>query len=123
MLALPDRDFGFETLQGEAVHLVGLATVGGGGGDDNAGVADFEGAQAVDDLDSRSRFRGFEFAHDPLQAALGHRGIRGVGDSLDGAAAEGVTDVADEDDDRALAGVLDAGTHGGDGVRVDGAVP
>ena len=97
--------------------------MGGGRRDDDARLADFQGAHAVGDLDARSGFDGFEFTNDPVEAALGHRGIGGVGDSLDRAAAEGVADIADEEDDGALSGVFDAGPHRGNRVRVDGAVP
>src|SRR4030095_1197050 len=51
VLLLPDRDRLLQGVDGEAARLEGLAAMGGGDGDQHAGLTDLETAHAVHDGD------------------------------------------------------------------------
>src|SRR5207245_38569 len=74
-LFLPDRDGLFESVDDGAARLERFASMGGGAGNDDRGLADFQQAEAVGDsggnvwksyIDIIHNHRDFFFSHRPV---------------------------------------------------------
>jgi hypothetical protein len=113
ILFFPDGDGAFEGVDGEAASVEGRGAVGRADGDEDAGFADFEAAETMDDGDAVDFVffveKGGDFAH----FGEGHGFVGFVVEVERGAIVGLIADEAVESDDGAVFGGADvADEHG-----------
>jgi len=113
----PDGDGALESVNGEAASVEGGGAVGRADGDEDAGLADFEAAEAMDDDDAVNFIFFVELGGDLAHFCEGHGFVGFVVEIESGAIVGLIADKAVEGYDGAVIGGADMADEGG---HVDG---